>query len=106
VQYAFVREFGIAVGASYSAFLQNLLMSVLFRHAGEKGKHCRPILIDSGQQVDWNPAPTILYGILGEGAFPRGSFLILITGLLCSVFDLVYIYVLAKFMAAGRTASS
>src|ERR1700730_11729630 len=30
VEYAFIREFGVAVGAGYSAFLQNLLMSILF----------------------------------------------------------------------------
>src|SRR5206468_12088047 len=30
VEYGFIREFGVAVGAGYSAFLQNLLMSVLF----------------------------------------------------------------------------
>src|SRR5204863_3713537 len=30
VQYAFRREFGIGKGASYSAFAQNLLMSILF----------------------------------------------------------------------------
>jgi len=37
-------------------------------------------------------APTILYGVLGEGDFPRGSFLILTLGILCSVFDLIYIW--------------
>src|SRR5260221_2650755 len=30
VEFAFVREFGVAIGAGYSAFLQNLLMSILF----------------------------------------------------------------------------
>src|SRR5262249_46530158 len=30
IEYAFIREFGVAKGAGYSAFLQNLLMSVLF----------------------------------------------------------------------------
>ena len=30
VQYAFIREFGLIMGSSYSAFLQNLLMSILF----------------------------------------------------------------------------
>ena len=41
-------------------------------------------------------APTILYGAIGEGGFPRGSFLILIVGLLCSVFVLIYIGLLAR----------
>ena len=30
VEFAFIKEFGVSVGAGYSAFLQNLLMSVLF----------------------------------------------------------------------------
>src|SRR5438128_9563128 len=30
VEYAFIREFGVTVGGPYAAFLQNLLMSVLF----------------------------------------------------------------------------
>jgi len=37
-----------------------------------------------------------LYGVLGEGGFPQGSFLILISGIFCSVFDLIYIRMLAK----------
>ena len=41
-------------------------------------------------------APTILYGILGEGGFPHGSFLILISGMFCSVFDLIYIRLLTR----------
>jgi hypothetical protein len=38
-------------------------------------------------------APTILYGLIGEGGFPRGSFLILVAGVL-SIFDLIYIRML------------
>jgi hypothetical protein len=30
LQYALLKEFGVAKGAGYSAFLQTLLMSVLF----------------------------------------------------------------------------
>ena len=41
-------------------------------------------------------APTIVYGVLGEGGFPRGSLLILTAGIFCSVFDLIYIRMLAK----------
>jgi hypothetical protein len=95
VEYSFIREFGVAKGAGYSAFLQNLLMSILFiamlvrRRSGE------------GQSLSiainkWlgTLAPTILYGVLGEGGFPRGSYLILIAGIFCSVFDLIYIRLL------------
>jgi hypothetical protein len=41
-------------------------------------------------------APTILYGVIGEGGFPHGSFLILVAGSLCCVFDLIYIAMLTR----------
>ncbi|HKZ81217.1 MAG TPA: hypothetical protein VJ124_23305 [Pyrinomonadaceae bacterium] len=39
-------------------------------------------------------APTIQFGIIGDGAFAHGSFLILVVGAFCSVFDLIYIWML------------
>ena len=41
-------------------------------------------------------APTILFGIVGDGGFPTGSFLILVLGIFCSVFDLTYSWMLFK----------
>jgi hypothetical protein len=41
-------------------------------------------------------APTILFGMIGDGGFPKGSFLIVVVGMLCSVFDLIYIALLLK----------
>lgn len=95
VQYAFVREFGVRVGAGYSAFLQNLLMSVLFiimfvRRGGNEGQS---LSIATNKWIG-TLAPTIQYGILGDGGFPNGSFLILTAGIFCSVFDLIYIRML------------
>jgi hypothetical protein len=92
VEYAFVKEFGVAIGAGYSAFLQNLLMSILFinmfaRRGGSEGQS---LLIAVSKWIG-TLAPTILFGILGEGGFPKGSFLILVLGIFCSVFDLIYI---------------
>lgn len=97
VQYAFRREFGVAKGAAYSAFPQNLIMSILFIgmlvKRGSREGQSLTIAINK-----WlgTLAPTILYGAIGEGGFPRGSFLILMLGILCSVFDLIYIWLLAK----------
>ena len=97
VQYAFRREFGVSKAAAYSAFPQNLIMSILFIGMLVK-RHSR-----EGQSLTiavnkWlgTLAPTILYGAIGEGGFPHGSFLILTVGLLCSVFDVIYIWLLAK----------
>ena len=97
VEYAFVREFGVAVGAGYSAFLQNLLMSVLFinmfvRRGSSEGQS---LYIAVSKWIG-TLAPTILFGIVGDGGFPNGSFLILLLGISCSVFDLIYVWMLFK----------
>src|SRR5262249_39449325 len=97
VEYAFIREFGVAVGAGYSAFLQNLLMSVLFINmlVRRRSTEGQSIYIAINKWIG-TLAPTIQFGILGDGGFPRGSFLILVLGVLCSVFDLLYIALLSK----------
>jgi hypothetical protein len=97
LEYSFIREFGVAKGAAYSAFPQNLLMSVLFiamlvRRGNREGQS----LTIAVNKWLGTLAPTIVYGVLGEGGFPRGSFLILVFGIFCSVFDLIYIRLLAK----------
>jgi hypothetical protein len=97
VEYAFVREFGIAKGAGYSAFLQNLLMSILFitmliRRGDTEGQRL------SIAVSKWlgTLAPTVQFGLIGDGSFPNGSFLILIVGLFCSMFDLIYLWMLSR----------
>jgi hypothetical protein len=102
VEFAFIKEFGVAVGAGYSAFLQNLLMSVLFidmlvKRGSREGQSLN-IAINK-----WlgTLAPTVLFGIIGDGGFPNGSILILVLGMLCSVFDLIYIRLLFKMRFTG-----
>ena len=97
VQYAVIREFGVAKGAAYSAFPQNLIMSVLFiamlaRRGSREGQS---LLIAVSKWIG-TLAPTILFGVIGQGGFPNGSFLILTVGLFCSVFDVIYIWLVAK----------
>lgn len=104
VQYAFRRELGLGKGASYSAFAQNLLMSVLFiAMLARRGSREGQSLTIAVNKWIGTLAPTILYGALGEGAFPRGSFLILTLGIFCSVFDLIYLWLLARMKAARTT---
>ena len=98
IEYAFIREFGVGKAAGYSAFLQNLLMSVLFismllRRGNREGQS---LTIAINKWIG-TLAPTILYGLIGEGAFAHGSFLILVAGMLCTVFDLIYISLLSSF---------
>ena len=105
VQYAFRREFGIGKAAGYSAFTQNLLMSVLFiAMLARRGSRAGQSLTIAVNKWIGTLAPTILYGALGEGSFPHGSFLILTLGIFCSVFDLIYICLLARTKPMRVTA--
>jgi hypothetical protein len=86
VQALFIAEFGWAAGARYSAFLQNLLMSGLFiaMLVARRGTRGQSMVIAVAKWLG-TLAPTILIGVLGGLPFIIGI------GLLCSVFDLVYI---------------
>lgn len=95
VEFAFIREFGVAAGAGYSAFLQNLLMSVLFIDMlVKRGSREGQSLTIAVSKWLGTLAPTLLFGLIGDGGFPNGSFLILVLGILCSAFDLIYIRLL------------
>ena len=86
VQALFIAEFGWMDGARYSAFLQNLLMSGLFIAflIARQGTRGQSMVIAVAKWLG-TLAPTILLGVLGNLPF------ILWIGLLCSVFDLIYI---------------
>jgi hypothetical protein len=104
VQYAFRREFGVSKAAAYSAFPQNLIMSILFiGMLVKRGSREGQSLTIAVNKWLGTLAPTILYGAIGEGGFPRGSFLILTVGLLCSLFDLIYIRMLFMTPRALKT---
>ena len=103
VQYAFILEFGTIMGGSYAAFLQNLLMSILFiimlhnRHRSEGQS-----LTIAYSKCIGTLAPTILFGIIGSVAMNGPSIFILIMGLIIFVFDLVYIVLLSKVRKLGQ----
>lgn len=88
IQLLFVAEFGLAHNASatYSAFLQNLLMSGLFiaMFMARRGARGQSLTIAVAKWIG-TLAPTITFGVL------HGSPFVLGVGLLCSVFDLAYI---------------
>ena len=89
VQWAFVVEFGYAEAARYTAFLQNLLMSVLFiaMFVGRRGARGQSLTIAIAKWVG-TLAPTIVFGVYEDSAF------IVTIGVLCSVVDLAYIALL------------
>jgi hypothetical protein len=86
VQWLFIAEFGAHDAARYSAFLQNLFMSglfiaMLFARRGLRGQSLTIAI------AKWlgTLAPTILFGVILNSPFILGL------GIMCSVFDLVYI---------------
>jgi hypothetical protein len=86
VQWLFIAQFGAHDAARYSAFLQNLLMSGLFiaMLVARRGLRGQTLTIAVSKWLG-TLAPTILVGVLDHSGFILGI------GLLCSVFDLVYI---------------
>jgi hypothetical protein len=97
IQYTFIHEFGLLMGAVYSAFLQNLLMSILFitmlmqRNSSEG----QALLIAVSKCIG-TLAPTIYMGIIGIKGFMAPNSLVLVTGGLIFFFDLLYIVLLAR----------
>jgi hypothetical protein len=96
VQVMFRLEFGTSGGPSYSAFLQNLLMSGLFisMFVARRSGRGQSLLIAVSKWLG-TLAPTILFGVLTYRPF------ILVIGLLCSVFDLVYVGLLWRDRRSG-----
>lgn len=100
VQLLFVAEFGWEDAGRYAAFLQNLLMSGLFiaMFVARGGSRGQTLLIAVAKWIG-TLAPTILFGWHGN------SPLILGVGILCSVFDLVYIGLLWRSKSGAATAA-
>jgi hypothetical protein len=101
VEYAFVKELGAFAGGAYAAFLQNLLMSVLFIHmlVSRGNLEGQSVILAVSKWIG-TLAPTITFGLLGSGEFREPSFLVLIVGTFCCVFDAIYIWLLmSKYFA-------
>jgi hypothetical protein len=86
VQGLFVAEFGWREAAGYSAFLQNVLMSGLFiaMFLARGGTRGQTLTIAVAKWLG-TLAPTVAFGILQPRPFILGL------GLLCSLFDILYI---------------
>jgi hypothetical protein len=95
LQYSFLIEFGDSA-PKYSAFLQNLIMSILFISMliGRKSTLGQNQIIAVCKWLG-TLAPTILIGAM------EGNQLVLVLGIFCSVFDLIYIYGLRLYSKAA-----
>jgi hypothetical protein len=97
LQYLFVVEFGQFKGAGYAAFLQNLLMSVLFiTMLVQRGSSNGQTLTIAVCKCIGTIAPTILFGIVGHKIFEGANSFILAIGIIIALFDTTYIWMLAK----------
>jgi hypothetical protein len=99
LQCFFVAEFGLVQGGSYSAFLQNLIMSIMFiamfiQRRGDEGQN----LTIAINKFIGTLTPTILVGVIGLPAFGKPNLFILVIGIMVAIFDLIYIaMLLTKF---------
>ncbi len=97
VQFTFIHEFGLLMGAVYSAFLQNLLMSILFivMLAQRNSSEGQTLLIAVCKCIG-TLAPSIFMGVLGIESLLEPNRLVLVTGGLILFFDLAYIWLLSR----------
>ena len=103
VQYGFILEFGTIMGGSYAAFLQNLLMSILFiiMLYNRRGSEGQSLTIAYSKCIG-TLAPTILFGIIGSDALNGPNKFILLIGFIIFLFDLVYIILLTRVRNLGK----
>lgn len=107
IQYFFIIHFGVITGGSYSAFLQNLIMSILFigmliRRRSSKGQ----TLVIAVMKWIGTLLPTILFGYVGIKETNGPNHLLLVLGILIFFFDLIYIYLLALVKQRERLSES
>lgn len=88
IQYSFVIEFADSAKV-YSAFIQNLIMSILFiiMLANRPDIKGQSLIIAINKWIG-TLASTILFGVILDNK------LVLILGIFCCIFDIIYIYFL------------
>jgi hypothetical protein len=97
IQFMFLKEFGLLMGAVYSAFLQNLSMSVLFINMlSQRSTSDGQSLLIAISKCIGTLAPTIYMGILGIKGVMAPNKLVLAVGILIFFFDVLYILLLAQ----------
>lgn len=90
LQIAFILEFDFVMAAQYSAFLQNLMMSVLFiqMYFKRNSLEGQSLLLAIAKWIG-TLAPTLIMGVM------TFNIVVLTCGIFCSIFDLIYIYLIA-----------
>ena len=100
LQILFIAEFGDVDGEKYSAFLQNLAMSLCYLYMlRSRGSTRGQSMIIAVSKCLGTLTPTII------GAM-EGSLFIIVTGILCFVFDMIYIIALRSTAATEQKSIS
>ncbi|NTW54727.1 MAG: hypothetical protein HGB15_08220 [Chlorobaculum sp.] len=94
---AFIMQFGAYQGLAYTAFMQNLAMSLLFiaMLARRKSRKAQSMII-AVAKLTGSLSTTTLFGILDINALHGQNNLLLVIGILCCLFDLTYIALLKQ----------
>lgn len=92
LQLVFIEEFGFVMAAQYSAFLQNLVMSILFiaMYTKRGTMEGQSILLAVSKWIG-TLAPTILMGVITYNS------IVLVCGMFCTIFDLIYLALLIGY---------
>lgn len=100
LQILFIVEFGDVEGEKYSAYLQNILMSVTYLYMlnSRKSSKGQTMTIAICKCIG-TLAPTI-FGTI------EGNIFIFITGIICFIFDIIYIFFLHKTIQKEKQAIS
>lgn len=88
LQLLFIKEFGSIEGEKYSAYLQNIAMSIAFLVMLRERKSSRGQTMTIAVCKCIGTLTPTIYGTI------EGNTFILVTGIICFVFDVIYIYFL------------
>lgn len=101
IQFAFYFRFKTAA-AGYAAFAQNAAMSILFvTMLFFRGNTRGQTMLMATAKWIGTVAPTIVAGLLAEF-----NIYVILMGVICTVFDVIYIVMLSRFKAAERLAKT
>ena len=86
----FIYEFGSVEGEKYSAYLQNLVMSLMFIGRLDREKTCKGQTMTIAVSKCIGTLTPTIYGTM------EGNMFILVTGIFCFIFDIIYILYLHR----------
>lgn len=100
LQILFMVEFGDVEGEKYSAFLQNIAMSIAYLYMLNRRKSSKgQTMLIAVCKCIGTVTPTI-FGTI------EGNTFILVTGIICFIFDMVYIFCLHHVIKKEKAVST